>query len=81
MPRLHWEALLFCLAWAALAIGAGWWGGWWLGVGLSFGLLILVSAASLQVLARTEDAALERQVRWGILAVAGLGVAVWLNAF
>jgi len=80
MPRLHLEALLFCLAWAALAVAAAIWGGWWLGVAASLGLLVLVSASSLQILARTEDPALERQVRWGILAVAALALAAWLGA-
>jgi hypothetical protein len=27
-----------------------------------------------------EDLALERQVRWGVLVIAGLGLAVWLHA-
>ena len=80
MTRLHPEPLLFCAAWAALAIAGGIWGSWWIAVLLSFGLLLLISAASLQILTRTEDMALERQVRWGILAVAALGLLAWLNA-
>ena len=81
MTRLHPEPLLFCTAWAALAIAGGIWGSWWIAVLLSFGLLLLISAASLQILTRTEDMALERQVRWGILAVAALALAVGINAF
>ena len=81
MPKFHGEALLFCLAWAALALAGGIWGSWWIGVLLSFGLLILVSAASMQVLSQTGDEVMERQVRWGILVVAGLGLFVGLNAF
>jgi hypothetical protein len=81
MPRLHAEPLFFCCAWAALAFAGAYWGTWWIGALLSVGLLILISAASLQVLAQTEDPALERQVRWGILGVAALGLAVYLNAF
>ena len=81
MTRLHPEPLLFCAAWAALAIAGGIWGSWWIAVLLSFGLLLLISAASLQILTRTEDMALERQVRWGILAVAALALAVGINAF
>lgn len=81
MTRLHPEPLLFCAAWAALAIAGGLWGSWWIGVLLSFGLLLLISAASLQILTRTEDMALERQVRWGILAVAALALVVGINAF
>ncbi len=80
MPRLYPEPLLFCAAWAALALAGGIWGNWWIAVLLSFGLLLLISAASLQILTRTEDMKLERQVRWGILAVAALGLLAWLNA-
>ena len=79
MVRLHPEPLLFCAAWAALAVAGGIWGGWWIAVLLSLGLLILISAASLQILTQTEDPALERQVRWGILGVAALGLLAWLN--
>lgn len=80
MPKLHLEALIFCLAWAALAIAGALNAGWWAGVVLSLGLLIVISASSLQILSQTEDAALERQIRWGILTVAALGLAVYLNA-
>jgi hypothetical protein len=81
MPRIHYEALLFCLAWAALAIAGGLYGGLWVGALLSFGLLILISASSMQILSQSEDPAMERQVRWGILIVAAMGLMVWLNAF
>jgi len=81
MPRIHYEALLFCLAWAALAIAGGLYGGLWVGALLSFGLLILISASSMQILSQTEDPAMERQVRWGILIIAAMGLMVWLNAF
>jgi hypothetical protein len=79
MPRFHAEPLLFCLAWAALAIAGGIYGSWWIGVLLSVGMLILVSASSLQILSRTEDPALERQVRWGILLAATAGLFAYLN--
>ena len=81
MPRLHYEALLFCLAWAALAIAGGIHAGLWVGVLLSLGLLILISASSMQILSQTEDMTMERQVRWGILIVAAMGLMVYLNAF
>jgi hypothetical protein len=81
MTRLHPEPLLFCAVWAALALAGGIWGNWWIAVLLSFGLLLLISAASLQILTRTEDMQLERQVRWGILAVAALALVVGINAF
>ena len=80
MPKFHGEALLFCLAWAALAIAGGLWGSWWIGALLSLGLLVLISASSMQVLSQTGDPAMERQVRWGILMVAALGLLVYLNA-
>jgi hypothetical protein len=79
--RLHPEPLLFCAAWAALAIAGGVYAGLWVGVLLSVGLLMLISAASLQVLSQTDDLAMERQVRWGILMVAGLALVVGINAF
>ena len=79
--RLHPEPLLFCVAWAALAIAGGVYAGLWVGVLLSVGLLVLISAASLQVLSQTDDLAMERQVRWGILIVAGLALVVGINAF
>ena len=66
MPRVHYEALLFCLAWAALAIAGGLYGSWWIGVLLSVGMLILISASSMQILSQSGDEVMERQVRWGI---------------
>lgn len=81
MPRLHHEALLFCLAWAVLALAGGLYAGLWVGAALSVGLLILISASSMQILSQTADEAMERQVRWGILIVAALGLLVYLNAF
>ena len=81
MTKLRPEPLLFCAVWAALAMAGGIWGAWWVAVLLSFGLLLLISAASLQVLSQTDDLALERQVRWGILVVAALALVVGINAF
>jgi hypothetical protein len=81
LTKLHPEPLLFCVVWAALALAGGIWGGLWVAVLLSLGLLLLISAASLQVLSQTDDLALERQVRWGILIVAALALVVGVNAF
>ena len=81
MSKIHPEPLLFCVVWAALAIAGGVLGSWWVAVLLSVGLLLLISAASLQILSRTDDLRLERQVRWGILAVAALALGVGINAF
>jgi hypothetical protein len=78
---LHPEPLLFCVAWAALAIAGGVYASWWVGVLLSVGLLGLISAASLHILTRSDDMVFERQVRWGILIVAALALVVGINAF
>jgi len=80
MPKFHGEALLFCLAWATLAFAGGLWGSWWIGALLTVGLLVLISASSMQILQQTGDLVMERQVRWGILIVSALGLAVYLNA-
>ena len=70
--RFHLEAALYCLAWAALAI-LGWKvGGLKAGLLLSVGLFVLVMPLSAIVLSRTGNFALERGLRWGILAVAAL---------
>ena len=79
--RLHPEPLLFCVVWAALAIAGAVYGDWWVGVLLSVGLLVVISAASLQVLSQTDDPAMERQVRWGILMIAALALVVGINLF
>jgi hypothetical protein len=79
MPKFQLEPFLFCLAWALLAIAGTVLGGIWVGSALSFGLLLILIPHSAVVLTRYEDNALERQVRWGILVIAGLGLAVWLN--
>ena len=72
MPRLHLDALIYCLAWAALAF-AGWHvGGLKLGLLLSAGLFVIVMPASAFVLTRTGNFGTERAVRWGILALATL---------
>ena len=81
MRLLHVEALLFCVAWAALAFAGAVYGSWWIGVLISVGLLVLVSAASLQVMSQTGDEQMERNVRWGILIVTALALFVGLQLF
>jgi len=79
MPRLHPEPLLFCLAWAVLAV----WGGMtsiWLGILLSGGLAVVLMPVSAAIISKRDDPVLERQVRWGILAIAALALPIWLNA-
>ncbi len=72
MPKLYPEALAFCLVWVALAVAG--WGlfDWRAGLALSVGLFLIVMPASAVTLSRTGNFALERGVRWGILAAAAL---------
>ena len=72
MPKLHVEALIFSLCWAALAILGGIQAGLWAGAALSAGLLLIIMPTSSYVLSKTGNFALERQVRWGILVLAAL---------
>ena len=78
MPRLQVEPLLFCVAWAALALAGGILAGWRAGAVLSVGLLLVIMPTSSLVLTRVENEAVERTARWGILAVAALGLAAYL---
>jgi uncharacterized protein (DUF58 family) len=79
MPKLYPEPLLFCLAWAALAITAGIMASIWMGILFSAGLALILMPLTATIVTRTGDFALERQVRWGLLVLAGLGLAVWLK--
>lgn len=81
MPKFHLEAFIFCIAWAALAIAGAVYGNWWIGALICVGVLILVSAASLQVLSQTGDSEMERNVRWGILMVTALALFAGLKIF
>jgi uncharacterized protein (DUF58 family) len=76
MPRLNIDALLFALAWAALAMAAGVFGGFLAGSALALSLLLVVMPVSGLVLSKTGNFALERQVRWAMLGAAAIGVAV-----
>jgi tryptophan-rich sensory protein len=79
MPKLHPEPLLFCLAWAALAIAAGIMASVWMGILFSAGLALILMPLSATIVTRTGDFTLERQVRWGLLVVAALALAIWLS--
>ena len=60
------DARLLVSAWAGLAIGLG--------------LLLVFMPTSAFILTRYEDEKLERQVRWGILMLAALLLAIWLRS-
>jgi hypothetical protein len=66
MPRLAIEPLLFCICWVGLAV--------------ALGLLLVLMPMSAFILTRYDDEKLERQIRWGILVIAGLLFAVWLKS-
>jgi len=72
MPKLHLEPLIFCIAWAALAVAGFALLDWKAGVALSVGLFMVIMPTSALILARTSNFVLERAVRWGILVVATL---------
>ena len=79
MPKLYPEPLLFCLAWAGLAIAAGIMASIWMGILFSAGLALILMPLSATIITKTENMALERQVRWGLLVIAALALMVWLQ--
>ena len=74
------EPLSFCFCWIGLAVIASVLGGTWAGVAVALGLLLVLMPTSAFILSRYEDEKLERQVRWGILVIAGLLLAIWLRS-
>ena len=80
MPRLAIEPLIFCICWVGLAIVASVLGTVWAGLAIGLGLLLVFMPTSAFILTRYEDEKLERQVRWGILVIAGLVLAIWLRS-
>ena len=73
----HPEPLIFCLAWAALALVAGLEAGWKAGALLSVGLMLLIMPAGILIVTRTENLELERAVRWALLGLAALLYHLW----
>ncbi len=74
MRRFNLDALIYCIAWAALAI-AGWHlAGLKAGLLLSVGLFLIVMPMSAVILSRTGNFGLERGLRWGLLALAALAL-------
>ena len=80
MPRLAIEPLIFCICWVGLAVMASVLGTVWSGLAIALGLLLILMPTSAFILTRYEDEKLERQVRWGILIIAGLLLAIWLKS-
>jgi hypothetical protein len=74
MPKFYPEALLYCILWVALALYGLDRLGWVAALALSAGLFVIVMPASMIILTRTENFAIERGVRWGILAVAAIAL-------
>ncbi len=79
MPTLHAEPLLFCLAWAVIAIAGGVLAGLYVGAALVVGPLLIIMPLSMKILSKSGDLIRERQVRWGILVVAALALLLYLN--
>jgi hypothetical protein len=72
VPKLYPEALLFCVLWTALAVAGFALVDWQAGVALSLGLFAIIMPSSALILSRTSNFALEKAVRWAVLAVAAL---------
>lgn len=72
--RLNVDALVYSIAWVLLAV-IGWRiAGLRAGILLSVGLFLVIMPVSALVLSRTGNFALERGIRWGILAVAAIAL-------
>jgi hypothetical protein len=80
MPRLALEPLIFCICWVLLAVAGSVLGNVWAGLAIGLGLLLVLMPMSAFILTRYEDEKLERQIRWGILVIAGLLLAIWLRS-
>ena len=76
MPKIYPEALLYCILWVALAVAGAVLFTWQVGVLLSVGLFLIIMPASALILSKTGNFALERAVRWGILGLSAVALAV-----
>ncbi len=76
MPKLHAEAALFGVLWVALAFAGAYLFDLRVGIALSVGLLFIIMPASALILSKTGNFELERSVRWGILGLSGIAVAI-----
>jgi hypothetical protein len=74
MRKLNVEALVYSIVWGVLAV-IGWQvAGLKAGILLSVGLFLVVMPTSAIILSKTGSFALERGIRWGILALAALAL-------
>ena len=76
MPKLYPEALLYCILWVALAVAGAVLFDWRIGLLLSVGLFLIIMPASALTLSKTGNFALERAVRWGILGLSAVVLAI-----
>jgi hypothetical protein len=72
----HPEAAAFCAAWVAVATAASVLEGFLAGTLLTFGLMGVLMPISAYLLGKKDDAVVERTVRWSVLILAGLILAV-----
>ena len=79
MSRLNLDALVFCVAWVALAVVGLDRAGIKAGLILSIGLFPIIMLVSMAILSRTGSFVAERTARWGILGCAALGLASYLD--
>jgi hypothetical protein len=80
MPGFNLDGALFALCWAALAIAGAALGGWYAGIALLAALLLIVMPTSAFIVARSGNLALERQIRWALLAAAAVCLYLGLRA-
>jgi uncharacterized membrane protein (DUF2068 family) len=81
MRKIYPEALAFCVLWALLAVGGWSLIGWKTGLALSAGLFFLILPVSALILSKTGNFALERGIRWGILAVAVIALVFFADLY
>ena len=75
-PLWHPEAASFCAAWVAVATAGFVLEGFVAGALLSLGLMSVLMPISGYLLGKRGDVVLERNVRWSVLIVAGLILAL-----
>jgi hypothetical protein len=68
--------LLYCILWVALAVAGAALFDWQVGVVLSVGLFLIIMPASALILSKTGNFALERAIRWGILGLSCVILAI-----